>query len=102
MLRGCCTKGPRGKSQCPVVSSRVTTGGRESNKRTPQGGAKWKDVVGCTTVNSNAAEVLDCISIDPKKKQIYRTVIKGTPIPTSGPPKACEHVKSLRSWDRRA
>ena len=43
-----------------------------------QGGPKSKDVVGRTTVNSDTAEVLDCISIGPKKgEDFHRTVIKG-------------------------
>ena len=38
-----------------------------------KGGPKWKDVVGRATVNSDAAEVLDCINIDPKKgEDFYR------------------------------
>ena len=42
-----------------------------------KGGPKWKDVVGRTTVNSETAEVLDCISTDPKKGEDFeRTVIK--------------------------
>ena len=61
------------------------------------------DVVGRTTVNSDTAEVLDCISVDPKKgEDFYRTVIKeGTEYiwyrfadaEPPKPPEECEHVR---------
>ena len=42
-----------------------------------KGGPKWIDVVGRTTIDSETADVLDCIKIDPSKgEDYYRTVIK--------------------------
>ena len=84
---GSMTRRPRngaqgGKFQRPLDLSRVTTDGagetRKQSCTNATGGPKWKDVVGRTTVNSDTAEVFDCVGVGPKKgEDFYRAVIKG-------------------------
>ena len=70
-------------------------------------GPKLKDVVGHTTVNSETAEVLDCISVDPKKAEdFYRTVIKNGAVrsrstPTFGTGSLMRNLQAARGMRTR-